>query len=152
MTKVAKAMRFFFYGTLLEGSGNAVARALQGRLRPVAPASVKGALFAIPDPHGWYPALVPDGQGTVQGTVSEALASFTDADLARMDALEDYDPARPDLSLYVRRAVMLDGGGEAQAYVWNRPLPGDAIRIPQGDFRRWLAETGFREFADPAGS
>jgi gamma-glutamylcyclotransferase (GGCT)/AIG2-like uncharacterized protein YtfP len=151
MTKVAKAMRFFFYGTLLEGSGNAVARALQGRLRPVAIASVKGELFVIPDPQGWYPALVPDGQGTVHGTVSETLAAFTGADLARMDAWEDYDPARPDLSLYVRRAVMLDGGGEAQAYVWNRPLPDGAIRIAHGDFRRWLAETGFSEFADPAG-
>lgn len=143
-------MRFFFYGTLLQGSRNAVARALHGRLRPVASASVQGALFAIPEAGGWYPALVPDGRGAVHGTLSVALAVFTDADLARMDAWEDYDPARPDLSLYLRRTVALDGGGEAEAYVWNRPLPKGAIRIAHGDFRRWLAESGFEEFSDPS--
>ena len=142
-------MRFFFYGTLQAGSGNAVARSLQGLVRPLAPASVKGALFAIPEAQGWYPALAPDGQGTVHGTLSQALPHFTARDLARMDAWEDYDPARPDLSLYLRCKVALDGGGEAQAYVWNRPLPGDAIRIAHGDFRRWLAESGFEEFSDP---
>ena len=75
-----------------------------------------------------------------------ARSRFSAADLARIDAYEDYDPDNPESSLYLRRSIPLADGGEAQAYVWNRPLPDGARQIGHGDFRRWLAEQGLRQF------
>ena len=63
-----------------------------------------------------------------------------------MDAYEDFDPADPAGSLYLRTALPLVSGGEAQTYVWNRPLPEGSMAIPHGDFRRWLNEQGFAQF------
>lgn len=146
-------MRFFFYGTLLAGSANAVAAELHAKLTPLGMATARGNLHAIPDPLGWFPALVPgagrDG-GAVRGMVYQAAVDFDAAALARMDAYEDFDPADPDASLYVRRAlpVALDGEGEGEAdvYVWNRPLPEGSRPIPGGDFREWLAAEGLAQF------
>lgn len=138
-------MRFFFYGTLLAGSENAVAREIHRLLAPLGPARVAGSLVAIPDPRGWYPALL-SGEVEAHGWLYESRESFGSADLARLDAYEDYDPADPGGSLYIRRAVMLLGGGRAEAYFWNRPLPDGARPIPGGDFRRWLAERGLQAF------
>ena len=140
------AMRFFFYGTLLDGSDNPVARDIHALLAPLGQASVRGALHAVPDAHGWFPALLP-GDGPAQGRLYEARAHFTPADLARMDAYEDYDPARPEASLYLRRTVELAGGGSAEAYLFNQPLPAGSREIPHGDFRRWLAESGEAQFS-----
>lgn len=139
-------MRFFFYGTLLQGSCNAVATGLHALLRPLGPARVAGALFAIPDPDGWYPALLPDDVGMTLGNVHETREHFTSEDLSRMDAYEDYDPVHPDRSLYIRSEIALADGTSAQVYVWNRPLPEGAVRIAHGDFRRWLAEEGVPQF------
>ncbi len=138
-------MRFFFYGTLIAGSGNPVARAIHARLCPVGPATTKGRLHAIPDPDGWYPALLP-GTGTVHGRLYETAADFAAADLALLDAYEDFDPARPAASLYRREPVIvLEAGGAegpAEAYRFNRSLPADALPVPGGDFARWLAARG----------
>jgi len=141
-----KDMRFFFYGTLLEGSDNPVARGIHALVTPVCEARVAGRLFAIPDPDGWYPALLA-GDGEAHGMVYTARPQFSAVDLARMDAYEDYDPANPEASLYIRRSMSIADGGEAQAYVWNRPLPVGAQSIGHGDFRRWLAEHGFKPFS-----
>ena len=138
-------MRLFFYGTLLEGSENAVAREVHALLAPLGPASVAGTLFAIPDPDGWFPALVAGG-GVVHGRLYETRAAFTAADLARMDAYEDYDPRDPGRSLYVRRTIAIEHGSLAEAYVWNRPVPEGARSISHGDFRRWLTEQGLSPF------
>ena len=138
-------MRFFFYGTLLEGSVNSVARDLHALLEPVGPERVAGMLYAFPDPEGWFPALIP-GEGKAHGMVYSAHAHFSPADLARIDAYEDYDPAHPARSLYLRREVLLTCGGLAQAYVWNKPLPEGAQHIAGGDFRRWLATGGLPQF------
>lgn len=139
-------MRFFFYGTLIAGSGNVAAEAAHVRLRELGPASTKGRLHAIADPQGWYPALLT-GESVVKGWLYEALPDFGADDLARLDAWEDFDPAHPEASLYLRETVALAGGGEAQAYRYARPLPADACPIPGGDFAAWLAETGGRAFA-----
>ena len=138
-------MRFFFYGTLLDGSDNPVAQSIHALLTPEGPAAVRGRLHAIPDGAGWFPALLP-GDGLVHGRTFRASASFADADLARMDAYEDFDPAAPDRSLYLRRELELAGGGVAQAYRFNQPLPEGSLPIPHGDFRRWLDETGADQF------
>ncbi len=139
------AMRFFLYGTLLDGSDNPVARDIHALLAPLGPPEMRGILHAVPDAHGRSPALLPV-EGPAQGRLYEARAHFTPADLARMDAYEDYDPARPDASLYLRRTVELVGGGSAEAYLFNQPLPAGSRAIPHGDFRLWLAESGEAQF------
>ena len=63
-----------------------------------------GRLYAIPDPAGWYPAFIPDPAGAaVHGMVHAAGPGFAQADLAALDAYEDYRPADPAGSLYLRR-------------------------------------------------
>ena len=139
-------MRFFFYGTLLDGSDNPVARDIHALLSPLGPAGVRGALHAVPDTNGWFPALLP-GDGLAQGRLYETRPHFSPADLGRMDAYEDFDPARPEASLYLRREVELSDGGTAQAYLFNQPLPPGSMPIAHGDFRRWLDESGEAAFS-----
>lgn len=82
----------------------------------------------------------------------EATADFGAADLARMDAYEDFDPARPAESLYIRRAIAVTRArGEtdaAQAYLFHRPLPPNSRPIQGGDFTGWLAKTGREPFRE----
>ena len=142
--------RFFFYGTLVAGSGNAVARAVHGRLGNGRAATVAGRLFAICDPGGWYPALVA-GAGVVRGWVYEAGAGFGPDDLALIDGYEAYDPARPGTSDYLRQkvlATLADGSlASVQAYVWAQDLPATAVAIAGGDFAAFLRERGVAGFA-----
>lgn len=142
-------MRFFFYGTLIEGSGNAVARAVHGKLRRAGPATARGRLYAVGDPRGWYPVLLP-GPGRVHGMLYDSTAGFGRTELAQLDAYEDFDPADREGSLYLRRAITVTVGGDAhasaQAYCFNRRLPATARPIPSGDFRAWLDATGLRQF------
>jgi gamma-glutamylcyclotransferase (GGCT)/AIG2-like uncharacterized protein YtfP len=142
-------MRFFFYGTLIAGMDNPVAQAVHARLRPLGAATVRGALHAIADPAGWYPALLP-GKGLVRGALYETEEGFGAAELALLDSWEDFDPAAPAASLYRRDTVVASGPAglevEAQAYCWNQPLPADARPVPEGDFRAWLAEHGLAAF------
>lgn len=59
-------IRFFFYGTLLDGSDNPVARSIHAKLVAEGPATARGELHAITDPEGWFPALLP-GEGEIRG-------------------------------------------------------------------------------------
>jgi len=143
-------LHFFFYGTLISGSGNAVAQATHARLRPIGPARVAGALWAVPDPAGWYPALV-SGPGQVHGLLYAATDGFGADDLARLDAWEDFRCDQPAESLYLREqmpATTAHGASfPAQVYRFNQPLPTGARAIVDGDFRAWLAATGFGGYA-----
>lgn len=138
-------MRFFFYGTLQSGSPNPLARRIHARLRSEGPGQLRGRLYALPDPGGWFPALL-DGQGIVQGQVCRTGPDFSPADLAALDAYEDFAPADPARSLYLRRSLPLLSGGLAQVYCFNQPVPPGARPIPDGDFRAWLSATRRREF------
>lgn len=142
-------MRFFFYGTLLAGSDNPVASFVHEKLRTIGPARARGVLHAIPNPEGWYPGLLP-GEGIVHGRLYEVAEGFGAKELARLDAYEDYSPARPEASLYIRGTVSVigpdDTSGLAEAYRFNQPLPEGSRPIPGGDFRAWLAEHGFEQF------
>jgi len=155
-------MRFFFYGTLLDRHGNPIAAALHQRLEPGVAAALPGQLHAIPDPGGWYPALIPGGPGLVLGQLHAAGARFSAQDLALMDGYEDYRPHDPAGSDYVRRCLPVwpvapngtthgttgESGESARSaieafvYCYNRPLPADARAIPDGDFAAWLSATG----------
>ena len=126
-------MHLFVYGVLQEGLGD---WPFLAGLGPGRPATATGALFAIADPHGWYPALLP-GEGTVVGTLHDARA----VDLAAVDAFEGTD--------YIRRPIPVRCAGEtlvAEAYLWAGALPPGAPQIVHGDFARWLAETGHKAF------
>jgi len=136
-------MHLFFYGTLTHERANPIARAVLPLLRPVGRASVAGRLFAVGTAAGWYPALVA-GPGRVTGWVYRTGAGFDPAALARLDAYEDYAPARPRSSEYLRRRlpVRLARGGRvlAQAYLWNRAVRPGMVAIPGGNFAAWLRE------------
>ncbi|AOL22193.1 putative conserved protein YtfP, gamma-glutamylcyclotransferase (GGCT)/AIG2-like family [Erythrobacter litoralis] len=132
-------MHLFFYGVLREGVGDWPFLAGLGM---GSQASVQGALFAIPDAGGWYPALVLTRAGHAVNVVG-SLHEAGDVDLAVIDAFEGPQ--------YERMAVPVDGweagGSEAFAYVWTGDLPDGAEPIPHGDFAAWLAETGRPVFA-----
>lgn len=134
-------MHFFFYGTLLAGNANPVAQAIHRLLRAAGPASIVGALHAIHDEAGWFPALLA-GEGQVHGQLYETLPGFDTAALGRMDSYEDFDPADPAGSLYLRETCLATApSGETcnvQVYRFNQPLPQGSRRIPGGDFAAWV--------------
>jgi gamma-glutamylcyclotransferase (GGCT)/AIG2-like uncharacterized protein YtfP len=132
-------MQLFFYGVLREGVGDWPFLAGLGL---GSPATMQGALFAIPDPDGWYPALVLT-QARYATNVVGTLHEAGDVDLAAVDAFEGAD--------YTRVSVAVDGwaggGSMAQAYIWTADLPDNAEPIVHGDFVRWLEETGRQAYS-----
>lgn len=121
----------FFYGTLmrpyptLERLGVAEMLAFQGW------DAVAGRLYSL----GRYPALAP-GPGAVRGQVFELIDP---AALALLDRFEDYRPADPAGSEYLRELLPLSGRPvSAWVYVFNRPTGGLAL-VPDGD---WAARQG----------
>lgn len=119
----------FVYGTLMRGLS---LHHFMSDGRFEGEATVKGRLISL----GEYPALL-DGAGTVRGE----LYSFDDLPVALdvLDDVENFDPANPEGSEYIRdaRRVRSDDGAELTAwvYVYNRP-PGTAPLIPSGDWRK----------------
>ena len=135
----AITIKLFFYGTLIAGGTNATAREAHRHLGPGVSARARGALYAIPDPLGWYPALVMGAAGVVHGMVYEAPVDFC---FAALDAYEGSD--------YVRAPIPVVAAGQpvmAQAYLWAGPLPDGAQAIDHGDFARWLGERGARAYS-----
>jgi gamma-glutamylcyclotransferase (GGCT)/AIG2-like uncharacterized protein YtfP len=131
-------VHLFLYGVLREGPGT---WPFLAGLGPGRPATTTGELFAIPDPHGWYPAL-RHGQSPGWRTIAGAVHRADDVDLAAVDGFEGAD--------YERRAIPVRVQGEtlrADAYLWAASLPADAERIGHGDFVRWLGETGRAAYA-----
>lgn len=130
----------FLYGVLrADIAGEKVEPLLTG-LGPGWSATVPGELWAIPDPQGWYPALLP-GDGADVGTVQGMLHEAGDVDLAALDAFEGPD--------YQRTAVTVtSASGELPAMAWRytAELPDGAEPVPDGDFAAWLAETGRSAF------
>ena len=143
-------MHLFFYGTLLDGSDNAMAREVHRLVNPLGAATLRGKLLAVPDPQGWFPALIA-GEETVHGGLYEATSALSPAELARLDAYEDYDPLNPAASLYLRAAMQVtDAKGAAvmaDVYLYNQLLPPGSCAIPSGDFRQWISASGEAPFA-----
>lgn len=123
--------RLFFYGVLIAEIAPPPVQKLLAGLGPGRPATTRGDLFAVADPEGAHPAMVP-GDGVVKGMLHEAGT----VDLAGLDAFEGTD--------YARQTITATVSGEdvaAEAYVWVAPVAGLAP-IPDGDFARWLAASG----------
>jgi len=97
----------FIYGTLHpERAPSAIAAAAR-RLRPVGAGTIHGRLLDL----GEYPGVVlEETEGSeVSGEVFEVPDAET---LARLDAYEDYRPAEPEASLFLRmetEVAMSDG-------------------------------------------
>ena len=130
MTAVGR--RLFLYGTLQPGTGHPHSDWLFALVDPLGPARARGALWAIPDRQGWYPALVP-GVGWVKGFLVAATSRLDAAAWARLDAFE---------AGYRRAALTLEDGSTVEAWVWAKDLPDGARPIAGGDYRAWLTETG----------
>jgi gamma-glutamylcyclotransferase (GGCT)/AIG2-like uncharacterized protein YtfP len=132
---MTRPAHLFLYGVLREGVGDWPFLAGLGL---GAPATTTGALYAIPDPGGWFPALILT-QARFSTAVHGTLHETGSVDLAAVDAFEGVE--------YARQPVPVDGWDargetEADAYVWTADLPEGAEPITHGDFVRWLEETG----------
>ena len=123
----------FIYGTLMPGLR--LQAQMQGA-EHLGPACVPGRLVDV----GRYPGLL-QGEGTVTGEVYRV----SDAQLARLDEVEDMVPGDRAASQYWRARVQVRSGALAgQAvwtYVYNRPVDG-LTPIPHGDYRRYIREVG----------
>jgi gamma-glutamylcyclotransferase (GGCT)/AIG2-like uncharacterized protein YtfP len=143
-------MRFFFYGTLIAGSGNPVADRVHAKLRELGPAVARGALHAIPTAQGWYPAFIAERKGgPVHGMAYEALPGFGAQDLTQLDEYEAYYPGRSEASEYLRKRieVLCNGHSEpAEAYVYRAALPAGALALPLSDFRAFLDANGMQPY------
>ena len=129
------------YGTLMTGEPNGLASAVRRRMVSQGPCLVPGRLFRVRDPGGHdYPALVAaPGQ-----TVTAELFTLPGADLRTIDAYEDFRPAAPQSSTYLRRRLIgrtEAGPVRAWVYVWNRPVTG-LKPVPGNVWPRSWADTG----------
>ena len=133
----------FIYGTLLPGAAPREIADAAAQLRFAAEGFVRGRLYDL----GHYPGAVldPASEHRIHGAV------FTLPDdpavLRALDAYEEFDPAAPELSQFVRvRAVAtLAAGGavECWIYVYNRDVRA-ARMIGSGVWWRagWRATSG----------
>lgn len=133
-------MRLFVYGTLLEGLAHGEAARLVEGLDPGEPASISGELRLIEEPLGCYPVLVAGAEGRVMGRI---LDGPDDAGwIGDVDAYEG-----PDYRRWTVTAELADGREiEAQAYICLIAETELLPLVPEGDFARFIAETGRRVF------
>ncbi len=123
----------FIYGTLMPGLR---LEAEMHGAEHLGPARVPGWLVDV----GRYPGLL-HGDGLVSGEVYRV----SDAQLARLDAVEDMVAGDRAASQYWRERVQVrDGaltGQQVWTYVYNRPVDG-LTPITHGDYRRYIREVG----------
>jgi gamma-glutamylcyclotransferase (GGCT)/AIG2-like uncharacterized protein YtfP len=128
----------FVYGTLLPGRAPDHLREIAARLKPFAPGCMPGRLFNL----GNFPGAVFDAAAATR-VYGEVLELPNDGELhSRLDDYEDFSPAEPSRSIFIRERlpIMLSGGAQllCWVYVYNRD-PGDAPLIPGGDYSAWIS-------------
>lgn len=105
------------YGSLMRGQGIQRSIGVVDKLRPAGPCRIRGDLFTVAE----YPGLV-DGDGNVLGELYEVLDPTA---WMALDSYEEYDPAQPGESLFIRRQVpLLSPEVIAWVYFYNRPVTG----------------------------
>lgn len=125
----------FLYGTLLPAQASGKLANLVNRLRRIGPATARGKLYDF----GEYPGAVVESSGdaVIHGEVFE-LPSGTEG-LTVLDRYEEFEPWKPETSLFVRKKkdVKLGNGQIVKAwiYLYNRD-PGDAPIIVDGTYSR----------------
>jgi gamma-glutamylcyclotransferase (GGCT)/AIG2-like uncharacterized protein YtfP len=123
----------FVYGTLQPGLAPAELAPAVANLVLIGEAFVNGVLYDL----GGYPGAVLDAssQQRIIGAVYQVPEDPTV--MAELDAYEEFDPAAPQSSLFLRmlHPVELATGGALQCwvYVYNRD-PGTATVISGGKF------------------
>ena len=123
----------FFYGTLLPDHAPVEISSTVRRLRKVGPGFVRGRVYDL----GEYPGAVLSKTGPpIPGQIFE-LPEDPDV-LARLDRYEEFDPASPQASLFVRTKwpVTLQDGKKkviCWVYAYNRQ-PGAAPMVAASDF------------------
>jgi gamma-glutamylcyclotransferase (GGCT)/AIG2-like uncharacterized protein YtfP len=128
---VVTGLRLFVYGSLRRDAPGS-RHELLGDAECLGPGRVRGRLLDL----GAYPGLVAavTRDEWVRGEVYAIPGRRT---LARLDAYEDYDPERPERSLFLRReaAVELDSTATVTAWVYVYAGPARrARRIASGDY------------------
>jgi gamma-glutamylcyclotransferase (GGCT)/AIG2-like uncharacterized protein YtfP len=126
----------FVYGSLRPALAPSSVQPLLERMVPLGPASIPGRLYDL----GLYPAalLDPAAETCILGEVFRLPDAR--AMLAALDAYEDFDPADPAASLYlrVRHPATLADGSQLLCWVYVYTLaPQNAVLIPDGDYVRW---------------
>jgi gamma-glutamylcyclotransferase (GGCT)/AIG2-like uncharacterized protein YtfP len=111
----------FIYGTLHPDRAPAEIAAAARRLTPFGSATIRARLYHL----GAYPGAVLDSTAP---PIPGELFTIPDADtLAALDAYEDFRPASPADSLFLRvetTATTPDGASHAcWVYIYNRELP-----------------------------
>ncbi|MBK8989422.1 MAG: gamma-glutamylcyclotransferase [Chloroflexi bacterium] len=131
---------FFVYGTLLPGQPNAYLwqEAVAGQQTAVLP---NGRLYDL----GAFPMLVQEGEESVRGVLLQIEAEQYQQVLDRLDALEGYDPTRPDASAYRRVKCLVTGADgrlyTAWVYLGHTAAQPDMKPIPGGDWAAYAAAT-----------
>lgn len=130
--------RIALYGSLMRGLGALESLGVASGLHFEGSCSIPGQLFDL----GSYPGLRP-GSGRVRGELYRLDRGEWRRALARLDEFEDFDPLRPNESLYLRVRVDLLEPADCSAwlYVYNRQ-PDPRLRIPDGDWRGHLGIGG----------
>lgn len=131
---------FFVYGTLLPGQPNAFL--WQDLVTAQQAATLAGsALYDM----GSYPMLVETGHESVHGIVFHVAETDYHTVLARLDALEAYDPAQPNEYGYrrVMREVQIANGRflPAWVYIGQQTAVRGLMPIPNGDWLAYAAQT-----------
>ncbi|MCX6543069.1 MAG: gamma-glutamylcyclotransferase [Acidobacteria bacterium] len=125
----------FVYGTLMGGFDRRRRAGIDTRMRLIGRGSIEAALYDL----GIFPAAIPAPDGRVWGEVYEV--EDDPSVLTKLDEIEGYRSAEPDVSLYTRVQVpvALDDGRVEMAWVYfyNAPL-GRAERIASGDYLEHL--------------
>jgi gamma-glutamylcyclotransferase (GGCT)/AIG2-like uncharacterized protein YtfP len=125
----------FIYGTLIPSEADKEIAHIVKRLRRLGTASVRGKLYNL----GEYPGAVIDRSSntSIRGELVELPADKSILDA--LDKYEEFDPARPDKSLFVRRKakIKLPNGRNVEGwmYVYNRD-PGNAPIISGGNYSK----------------
>ena len=125
----------FAYGTLLQNHAPAEIAAVVSQLRPAGKATARGHLYDL----GSFPGahFQADSNDEVHGEVFELENT---ALLKALDEYEEFDPERPEKSLFVRKkfAVRMDESGktvDCWVYEYNGSLS-KAQRLNHGRYAR----------------
>ena len=124
--------RLFVYGSLRRDAPGGRSDLFGDGAEFLGRGRVHGRLLDLGAYPGVVPAVTRDEQ--VRGELYAIRGRRT---LARLDAYEDYDPCRPERSLFLRREVQveLDSGATTTAWVyWYAGPAGRGRRIASGDY------------------
>ena len=110
-----------FYGSLMRGFGAQEDLQIESKLEFTGACQIPGTLHDL----GEFPALAASATGCVHG---ELYRIKDPGVIPQLDAYEEFDPANPDRSLFVRRRVRLvEPDLDCWVYFYNRPPPDDRL-------------------------